>query len=47
MYVDVEIGLENEVEIEVEEGGHGERLPYYTGEYSITPAIEEGFRNQE
>lgn len=41
MYIDIEIDLENEVEIDVEEGGHGERLPYYTGEYSVTPAIEE------
>ena len=45
MYVDVDVILESEVEIEVEEGGHGERLPYYTGDYVITPTTEEKVLN--
>lgn len=41
MYVDVEIGLEEEIKIEVEEGGGGEKLPYYTGDYYVIPSTKE------
>lgn len=42
LYIDVDIGIINEeVQIDVEEGSHVGILPYYKGSYEITPSIHE------
>lgn len=42
LYIDVDIGIINEeIQIDVEEGSHGGIFPYYEGSYEISPSIHE------
>lgn len=40
MYIDMEVTEEEQIEIEINEGGSGNRLPYYTGPYEVVPEVD-------